>query len=504
MSMLTAILEAAAQLTGITDQELATWREQALEDTGDDYLRLIRERQLASWTGSSTPISQQISNSEQHLDKLLEGAMPDLRRLLPRLFAIEIKQRRVDRLKEEYASQRAGSLTKSDGGLHVDYVTLIKMLHALGAGPSKVRQWAYEDLVIIADLARWKAADPRYEDGDNPWVAIRAVYADRTLEKVPIGKKPYYKSTPGTPPRERPEEGAMKYWRFGKSAAPSAPVVIGSEPTIEPCGDSDPQIETEENSAPTTPAAAVASSTVVGPDAAPPLTETPDRPDLVANRQIAAALLAEGRERFARTGQLWYRPAPVESKAGDDAEPGVSTDPILRSAKRASETLPSTPLPVPASPPTPSITDGWLATAPPAGTQSIAEPAEVVIDTDHDFGLPDDVTPEAAQAYYAFSKQLVLAWDEWREKIWPFAKADLADPASVAAMVAEFERVEREATLDELSQKYLEVFRRRGLADANEFLVDHCARRIILEVATGYDYERHRERLGYPRPSQWK
>ena len=119
-----------------------------------------------------------------------------------------------------------------------------------------------------------------------------------------------------------------------------------------------------------------------------------------------------------------------------------------------------------------------------------------------DFGLGSDVTQEAAAAYYEIARTAALTYHEWPELTWPYAKADSADPASVAAMVGEFEQLERDGQLNEISQRYLSILRSQSISAANDFLIGLNARQLIGEVANGYDFEEHRRKAGFPRPSQ--
>ncbi len=119
-----------------------------------------------------------------------------------------------------------------------------------------------------------------------------------------------------------------------------------------------------------------------------------------------------------------------------------------------------------------------------------------------ELGLPDDISPEAAAAYYSIARRAAELFNEWPESTWPFAKADPKDAVAVAAMIGEFERLERDGKLNELSQRYLTLARTKSIVYANDFLIDLYARQLVAEVASGYNFEEHRKNAGFPRPSQ--
>lgn len=167
------------------------------------------------------------------------------------------------------------------------------------------------------------------------------------------------------------------------------------------------------------------------------------------------------------------------------------SEPIASSATTVSDPVP------------PSESEADI-TVPPAPASTEPASATALLPSAQDYGLPGDISPEAAAAYYDIARNAAIAFNDWPESTWPFAKADLSDSASVAAMVREFERVERDGKLNEISQRYLTTLRTRSIVEANDFLIDRYARKIVMEVATGSDFEGHRKDAGFPRPSQWR
>lgn len=121
-----------------------------------------------------------------------------------------------------------------------------------------------------------------------------------------------------------------------------------------------------------------------------------------------------------------------------------------------------------------------------------------------ELGLPDDITCEAAAAYYTIARRAAEVYRDWQEATWPFAKAEPTDKVAVAAMIGEFEKLERDGVLDEMSQQYLKLVRTKSIGHANDFLIDRHARNLVAEVASSYDFEDHRKDAGFPRPSQNK
>lgn len=119
-----------------------------------------------------------------------------------------------------------------------------------------------------------------------------------------------------------------------------------------------------------------------------------------------------------------------------------------------------------------------------------------------DLGLPADVTSEAAVAYYNIARKFSLQGNDWYQATHPWADADPTDQDSVAAMLEKFENAERRASLDEVSRRYLAILREQSIVEANAFLLDREARRVVLHVATSYDFEQLRKDAGFPRLSQ--
>lgn len=218
MSIFEALLTEAAGLLSVTEADLDQWRTQISEEAGKQDIHYIRERQLNSGTKSSTPLSQQVTRSEQVLTDLRDRLRPLLKQLLPQMLAYEIQNERVNRLRIEHELLRSKNLSDNSGQLHVDYIMHSKAMNRLGAGPAQVRQLAQHDTVIIADLTRWKAEDPRYEDPANPWLAVRDIYSNRTMYRHDDGSKSYHRSKPGAPPPNRHPQTGDSYWRFKPSS----------------------------------------------------------------------------------------------------------------------------------------------------------------------------------------------------------------------------------------------------------------------------------------------
>lgn len=119
-----------------------------------------------------------------------------------------------------------------------------------------------------------------------------------------------------------------------------------------------------------------------------------------------------------------------------------------------------------------------------------------------DFGLPADITPEAAQAYYAIAKDLAVNMGDWKSATFGYGSADRDDPADVAGLRQWLEESEERGALDDVCSRYLAIWRSKSLADADDYLIDVEARKLVKEVANGYDFEVARKNAGFPRRSQ--
>lgn len=240
--MLDIILELAAEALNITEEEIDAWREETKEQTEVDYIGNIRQRQIDNPMRSSTPISQQITNSQQHLWNLIEKAEPHIKKALPLLLAISIKRMRIEALEEARTLHQDQRLEDRSAELHRDYTDFCMELDGLGASSSKVRQVKKEEKAILADLVRWKAGDPLFQMADNPWPAIRAMYAGRTMEREVRGQRFGQRSIRGVTPPARKEPWATTYWRFGDdSQTPPAEITPSAVETDGWVGKSEDQ-----------------------------------------------------------------------------------------------------------------------------------------------------------------------------------------------------------------------------------------------------------------------
>lgn len=119
-----------------------------------------------------------------------------------------------------------------------------------------------------------------------------------------------------------------------------------------------------------------------------------------------------------------------------------------------------------------------------------------------DFDLPADITPEAAQAYYGIAKHLAVTMGDWKSATFGYGSADRDDPADVAGLRQWLEESEERGALDDVCSRYLAIWRSKSLADADDYLIDVEARKLVKEVANGYDFEVARKNAGFPRRPQ--
>lgn len=122
--------------------------------------------------------------------------------------------------------------------------------------------------------------------------------------------------------------------------------------------------------------------------------------------------------------------------------------------------------------------------------------------SEDDFGLPGDITPAAAAAYYAIARQFAVELGQWREATFAHASADRNDPDDIARLRRALEDADRRGALNDVCTRYLAIWRDQSLAAADDYLIDREARKLINEVATGHEFEDLRRSAGFPRPAR--
>ena len=201
------------------ESEIEEWRTEIAMMTDNDDVGATRKRQLTNYLCSSTPLDKQIDSAEQAYWKLEAKSTPTIRSAVVHLLALAQQRAKIEALKENRIRQR--EMPPEDGNvIHPEFIKLVQRLIRLGVGHSMPHKLNEDEMVIIADLFRWKAQDPLCEDRNDPWTDMFALYAGRTIEKVEHGRKPSSRSVLGSPPDERPEPGSTRYWRYKATKYP--------------------------------------------------------------------------------------------------------------------------------------------------------------------------------------------------------------------------------------------------------------------------------------------
>ena len=309
MSILDEMMRAALSQLQLTGDEIDAWWVKALAEIGDDDLRYIRERQLNTELRSSTPEDHQLMRAEHQLSELEEKALPLLKKALPTMFAIERQQARIAKIKKTLERQKRERAEKPKDAVRPEFLRFVKMLERLGTDHGKVLQLRYHELVIFADLIRWKAKDPLVVDRANPWRELYSTYQNRTIEFEEPRRRSKTMSEPGAPP-PRPAKPEVfwgyRYWQFGKIVAK---FTKGDE-TIVPLARDEPA----------QPSLAV--SEQPGPQPVAPA--VPPQPD-------APALTELQRLRIKRSSQYWGASEPILEEVGifdapDEGELEIDSD----------------------------------------------------------------------------------------------------------------------------------------------------------------------------------
>jgi thymidine phosphorylase len=92
--------------------------------------------------------------------------------------------------------------------------------------------------------------------------------------------------------------------------------------------------------------------------------------------------------------------------------------------------------------------------------------------------------------------------DDWRGATFAYGTADRNDTAELASLRRSLEEADQRGVLDEVCSRYLAIWRAQSLAAADDYLIGLEERRWIKEVATGREFEEHRVKAGFPRPSE--
>ncbi len=210
--MLKTVATMIAKMLGITEADVADTRTRLLKEKVSGGRRAASTA-LENSEGSTTPLKEaarRAQNTYARLRKQVEKRLPSV---LALVIATTIAEQRRDETAKALAHHEDEERARLATGVHPEVRDHFARMSAHGVHPNKLLGHSNEEVAILADMTLWRAADPEYENPDNPWRDVLAIYASRLVKEAGYGVT-VDRSVPGVPvPPQRHTD--PKYYMFG-------------------------------------------------------------------------------------------------------------------------------------------------------------------------------------------------------------------------------------------------------------------------------------------------
>lgn len=197
----------------------------------NDRTHRAAETQMASPNGASTPLPQAVQKAEAKVYDSRAQAFEAVRGAIAAYLSYRDLEEEARHKRERYAAFRTEKQAEKDEGLTEHDRKFIADMRKHDAHPWHFDQLSQPAKAILADLVQWYHHDTQFDDPANPWRAIDALYANRTVKK-PAERcgAPDARSIAAPPPAYRHQHVPDRYYRYGLTVELGADVAQGTLP----------------------------------------------------------------------------------------------------------------------------------------------------------------------------------------------------------------------------------------------------------------------------------
>lgn len=161
----------------------------ASQDALDERLQTTAQNKTRHPHLSSTPLPEAMTRALATASRLEKKYAKTFQDATTGMLAIDQANQLLVRLNTAMELKKEQDRTKDLTGLYAEGQQFVDALFALEACKWHLAQQSNREMVIYADLLRWKAKDPNAEDPNNPWVQLNAAYEARKIRVEAFNKR---------------------------------------------------------------------------------------------------------------------------------------------------------------------------------------------------------------------------------------------------------------------------------------------------------------------------
>lgn len=168
--------------------KIALALEEAARKAVDERTRDAGDNAQKHPYGSSTTLKESSRRAHAAVARLERKSAPVLAEALAGLVSIAVARAYLENIETAIALEHREKMDKDQTGLYAEVRKAIDRVYAFGASKHYWAQLSDQELLWLADLLRWKAANPAHNDPNSPWFGIKAMYDQRIVPSNSFGK----------------------------------------------------------------------------------------------------------------------------------------------------------------------------------------------------------------------------------------------------------------------------------------------------------------------------